>query len=93
MANSRYNEMNLLEDWGISRSLLMLVAIMPRIKNSRVGLVRLEMRICVSMFFVSRAQPGILQTDGATAFFTAKCTAFVRLQTIFKTFKSVLLPI
>jgi hypothetical protein len=39
--NNKYNEINLKEEDGISRSLLIVVAMIPRIKNRSVGLVRL----------------------------------------------------
>jgi hypothetical protein len=44
MANSRYKEMNLPVEAGISRSLFSRVATMPNTKNSRVGLVKLEIK-------------------------------------------------
>jgi hypothetical protein len=45
IANSKYKEMNLLEDGGISKSLFTNVAIIPKRKNRRVGFERLVSRI------------------------------------------------
>jgi hypothetical protein len=45
MEKSRYSDINLLEDSGISKSLLTMVANMPSKKNNKVGLVRLETSI------------------------------------------------
>jgi hypothetical protein len=39
--NNKYIEINLKEEDGISRSLLIVVAMIPRIKNRSVGFVRL----------------------------------------------------
>ena len=40
--NKRYKEINALEAGGISKSLLTYFAIIPRIKKSKVGFVRLK---------------------------------------------------
>ena len=44
---SRYKEMNLADDSGMVRSLLILMATIPNIKKSSVGLVRLLNKISV----------------------------------------------
>ena len=47
--NNKYNEINLLLEAGISKSLFSLVAITPNKKNRRVGLLKLLMSMLNSM--------------------------------------------
>jgi hypothetical protein len=48
IAKSRYKEMNLDEEGGISRSLFNKAAIIPNKKNNRAGLVRFEIKEFIS---------------------------------------------
>jgi len=45
MEKSKYSEINILDDAGISKSLFTMTAKTPKAKKSKVGLVRFDIKI------------------------------------------------